>query len=81
MHATDHICSTNLGSMSLVVQNFQGKEAAVGKVEVGTTFLGRKRYHSIRLPVLHPIIVIDNKASEHNRVSCLGKHTAVILVS
>ena len=43
MHATDHICSTTLGSMSLVLQNFLDKEAAVSKVEVRTIFFLAKK--------------------------------------
>ena len=62
MHATDHICSTNLGSMSLVVQNVQDKEAAVGKVEMRTILSWRKRYQSIRLPVPNPILVIRQQS-------------------
>ena len=54
MPATEHICSTTLGSMSLVLQNFRDKEAAVSKVEMKTIFL--------RLPVPNPILVIRQQS-------------------
>ena len=49
MHATDRICSTTLGSMSLVLQNFLDKKAAVSKVEVRTIFSWRKRQEKDKL--------------------------------
>ena len=70
MHATDHICSTTLGSMSLVLQNFLDKEAAVSKIEVRTIFSWRKRHQSIRLPVPNPILVSDPTTKLVNINAC-----------
>ena len=70
MHATDHICSTTLGSMSLVLQNFLDKEAAVSKVEVRTIFSWRKRHQSIRLPVPNPILVREPTTKLVNINAC-----------
>ena len=70
MHATDHICSTTLGSMSLVLQNFLDKEAALSKVEVRTIFSWRKRHQSIRLPVPNPILVSDPTTKLVNINAC-----------
>ena len=67
MHATDRICSTTLGSMSLVLQNFLDKKAAVSKVEMRTIFFLAKKTRK-------------RQVSEHKCVSCLGKHTAVIIL-
>ena len=70
MHATDHTCSTTLGSMSLVLQNFLDKEAAVSKVEVRTIFSWRKRHQSRRLPVPNPILVSDPTTKLVNINAC-----------
>ena len=70
MHVTDHICSTTLGSMSLVLQNFLDKEAAVSKVEVRTIFSWRKRHQSIRLPVPNPILVREPTTKLVNINAC-----------
>ena len=62
--------------MSLVLQNFQRKEAPEFKMEVMTFyFLGKKRYHRLRLPIAILILVIRQQ-SEQNCV--MRGYTGVI---